>query len=168
MKQLPFYFRRGAAYFLDLCAIYLTVVTTLVFCVYAYGKLKLDGNPEAMQLLLKAPSTRAFTFWAHGIVFLSYFTLAQWYAGRTLGKWILGLQVVGGGANELSLGKAFLRTLGYILSGQLTLGVGFLVPLFRRDGRALHDLISGTHVVELKAKKAAHVLALPAPSEKAA
>ncbi len=45
-----------------------------------------------------------------------------------------------------SIFKLVLRFLGYLLSC-LPLFLGFFVGLFRKDNRALHDLISGTAVI---------------------
>ncbi len=70
--------------------------------------------------------------------------------GRTPGKALLRLSVVPSGSYEptpgIGLQKAFVRFLAYNLSGAV-LGVGFLLVLFRKDRRALHDLIAGTRVV---------------------
>lgn len=70
--------------------------------------------------------------------------------GRTPGKALLRISVVVAGPAApvpgIGLRKAFLRFLGFTLSGAL-LGVGFLLVLFREDRRALHDLIAGTRVV---------------------
>jgi uncharacterized RDD family membrane protein YckC len=38
------------------------------------------------------------------------------------------------------------HTVGYLAS-LVTLGLGFLLAAFNREGRALHDLIAGTVVV---------------------
>ena len=68
--------------------------------------------------------------------------------GRTPGKALLRLAVVpagpGGGAG-VGLKAALVRFLAWNLSGLLV--IGFLMVLFRRDRRALHDLIAGTRVV---------------------
>lgn len=66
--------------------------------------------------------------------------------GRTLGMTIVGLRVVRADGMEVGNREALVRFLTLPLSF-LTLGGGFLLILFRRDGRALHDLISGTSVV---------------------
>lgn len=70
--------------------------------------------------------------------------------GRTPGKALMRLTVVSadlraGGAG-VGLKTAFVRFLAWNLSGSL-LGVGFLLVVFRRDRRALHDLLAGTRVV---------------------
>jgi len=69
------------------------------------------------------------------------------FTGRTLGKWATGLRVECVDGDPLSFSRALVRhTVGYLLS-LLTLGLGFLVAAFSRDGRALHDLLAGTVVV---------------------
>ncbi|RZA04645.1 MAG: RDD family protein [Proteobacteria bacterium] len=138
--------RRAVAYFTDLFVIYALAVVTLIGCVGLYGQIKFGGDAELMKALAQAKSTRTFTFWAHAAIYLSYFTITQWYAGRTAGKALWGIRAALKSGGEMSLAQSFGRTLGYVVSGQLTLGVGFLLPLLRKDGRALHDLLSGTEV----------------------
>jgi uncharacterized RDD family membrane protein YckC len=75
-----------------------------------------------------------------------YTTLAHALAGATLGKWILGLRVVGPGGARPSLGRSALRSAVAVVSAAL-LGLGFLLVLFTRSGRALHDFVAGTWVV---------------------
>jgi pSer/pThr/pTyr-binding forkhead associated (FHA) protein/uncharacterized RDD family membrane protein YckC len=70
--------------------------------------------------------------------------------GRTPGKALLRLAVVPAGSPAAGPGigmkKALGRFLAYNLSGAV-LGVGYLLVLFRKDRRALHDLLAGTRVV---------------------
>ncbi|OQX59969.1 MAG: transporter [Helicobacteraceae bacterium 4484_230] len=69
------------------------------------------------------------------------------WAGATPGKRILGIHVVDykTGA-EISNAQAVVRYIGYIASS-IILMIGFLMIAFRRDKRALHDLMAGTAVV---------------------
>jgi uncharacterized RDD family membrane protein YckC len=70
--------------------------------------------------------------------------------GRTPGKALLRLSVVAAGppvaGPGIGLRRAFVRFLCYGLSGGL-LCIGYLLVLFRKDRRALHDLLAGTRVV---------------------
>ncbi len=66
--------------------------------------------------------------------------------GRTFGMAVTGLRVVRPDGSAVSGREALVRVLALPLSF-LTLGVGFLLILFRRDGRALQDLIGRTAVV---------------------
>lgn len=66
----------------------------------------------------------------------------------TPGKMALGLVVVSGSGAKLSFLQAGLRdSLGKLLSVSI-LGIGYFIAFFRRDKRALHDLIFDTHVLE--------------------
>lgn len=67
-------------------------------------------------------------------------------SGRTVGKALLGLRVVGAEGDALTPRRAMVRTLVFPL-GFLLFGVGFLVALGRSDRRALHDLIARTAVI---------------------
>lgn len=49
----------------------------------------------------------------------------------------------------IGYGRAWLRAVGVVVS-VLSFGIGFLLPLFRRDRRALHDLLAGTLVLQLR------------------
>jgi pSer/pThr/pTyr-binding forkhead associated (FHA) protein/uncharacterized RDD family membrane protein YckC len=70
--------------------------------------------------------------------------------GRTPGKALLRVAVVPSGPSlpgpGIGLKKAFVRFLCWNLSGAI-LGIGHLLVLFRKDRRALHDLLAGTRVV---------------------
>ena len=66
--------------------------------------------------------------------------------GRTFGMAIAGLRVVRRDGSPVGGWRALLRVSALPLSF-LTLGIGFLLILLRRDRRALQDLIAGTAVV---------------------
>jgi uncharacterized RDD family membrane protein YckC len=88
-----------------------------------------------------------FGYFAAAAVAALNFLVLPVFTGRTLGKWATGLRVELGDGDPLTFPRALVRhTVGYLLS-LLTLGFGFLVAAFSRDGRALHDLVAGTIVV---------------------
>jgi len=76
-----------------------------------------------------------------------YTTLAHALAGATLGKWVMGLRVVGPDGKRPSLARSAARAALAATSAAL-LGLGFLLALFTRSGRSLHDLLARTWVVE--------------------
>jgi uncharacterized RDD family membrane protein YckC len=90
-------------------------------------------------------------FWA--AAFLAYHA---WFgaAGRqTLGKRLLGISARASDGAELTLVSSAARALGYLLSS-LALNLGFLWAL-RKDGRAWHDMIADSRVVETSPKSGA-------------
>lgn len=157
--------RRVAAYLIDLLVIMGIVMVTLFAAVLAYGSLKFAGDPAMIKDLVSSPRTEAFAQLAHAIFFFSYFTLAHWYFGQTIGKWMMGIEVTHH-RHSLSFSRSILRSFGYLVSGSFTLGLGYLPALFRQDERTLHDMIAGTDVV-LKSKRA-EVVPHQAQSDKAA
>lgn len=74
-----------------------------------------------------------------------YFVLLHAMEGQTVGKWLLGLRVVGVNQGSISYSQSFIRCIGYVLS---TLsGIGFLWILLSREKRGWHDLLARTWVI---------------------
>ena len=88
------------------------------------------------------------------LAYLVYETVLSSGGRATLGKVIMGIRVkaadsAGSGLEDLGFFKAFLRSLAYFPSAYL-LNLGFLLALFTRNKRALHDYIAGSRVVSLR------------------
>lgn len=81
-----------------------------------------------------------------------YFTLFHFLAGQTPGKMLTSLQVEASSGEPLSFSQAFLRSVGGLLQ-LLPLGLGFLLLLFRGDGRGWNDRLAGTRVVKVASKE---------------
>lgn len=81
------------------------------------------------------------------IALATYATLAHALAGATLGKWLLGLRVVGPDGARPSPARSAVRSALALLSAGL-LGLGYVLALFTRSGRGLHDLLARTWVVK--------------------
>jgi uncharacterized RDD family membrane protein YckC len=82
-----------------------------------------------------------------GLASFAYQTLAHALAGATLGKRLVGLRVVGPDGRRPGPGRSALRA-AVAVAGLAALGVGPLLALFTLSGRALHDLVAGTTVVD--------------------
>ena len=81
---------------------------------------------------------------------VAYYLVAWSRTGQTVGKAMLGIKIVGADGKPLSLGKAFLRYIGYIVSG-IVFALGFIWVLFDRKRQGWHDKIAGTYVVYAEA-----------------
>jgi uncharacterized RDD family membrane protein YckC len=73
--------------------------------------------------------------------------LAGNLAGGTPGKKLLGLAVVAADGSFPGFFRALVRALGWVLSTPFA-NFGFILALFHPRTRTLHDMISGTYVVE--------------------
>ncbi|MFI5694581.1 RDD family protein [Kribbella sp. NPDC051586] len=67
-------------------------------------------------------------------------------AGRMPGQGIVGLRVVRSDGGTIHPGQALRWVAGFVFSVVLA-GLGFVLIVFQREHRALHDLIAGTAVV---------------------
>src|SRR4030043_13601 len=80
------------------------------------------------------------------VLTIGYFTYFHGTTGRTPGKMLLGLQVINDDGTPLSFGTAFLRAVGYLVSGAI-LNLGFIWAAFDKRKQSWHDKIAGTVVI---------------------
>lgn len=87
------------------------------------------------------------------LIFLTNFIILPVFFGRTIGKAAVGLRISARNGDNLSLAAALIRHLvGYPLT-ILTAGIGFLLAILNVEGRALHDYLAGTIVVQAARRK---------------
>jgi uncharacterized RDD family membrane protein YckC len=122
--------------FLATIALAVLVLTTIWFG----GRLGGEINDEVMAL---AGYSSALIVMASGFL---YFTLFVGLRGQTPGKILFGLRIVRVNGEEMTYGRACIRSLGWILS-LLLFSVGFLMIAFTRQKQGLHDMLAGTYVV---------------------
>ncbi len=141
------FWARGVAYMLDF------FVIELIFIFFLMTRAAAMNLASANESGLLGPdpftiaSVGSFIFlWT--VLFILYFTFFTYWGGQTPGKMLMSMRVVPRDFGEMSLTRAFIRTLCYFLSS-LFLGVGFLIAAVNRDKRALHDLLTGTYVVRV-------------------
>jgi uncharacterized RDD family membrane protein YckC len=100
-------------------------------------KLAADSEPAPINVLV---------FLSVILVSLIYYVRSWARSGQTLGKMLLGIKVVLASGSPLSLGPAFLRYIGYVISGAV-LSLGFVWIEFDRIRQGWHDKIARTIVV---------------------
>ncbi len=81
------------------------------------------------------------------IAYSAYFEGTQ--NGQTIGKKVVGLQVVPKAGGPMDLNKGVIRAVGKIVSG-IPCGLGYFWMLWDADKDTWHDKIAGTTVVSLK------------------
>jgi uncharacterized RDD family membrane protein YckC len=75
----------------------------------------------------------------------AYFVIFHTLDGRTIGKWVFGLRVVGPENRDVTSRQAFLRWLAAV--GFAPILLGFLWVIWSREKRAWHDIIAQTWVI---------------------
>lgn len=77
-----------------------------------------------------------------------YFFGGWWWRGQTVGQMAVRIMVTDRDGYHLTIWQTLRRTLLLPLT-VLPLGIGFLPIFFDSQGRALHDILAGTVVLEL-------------------
>ena len=127
---------------------------TIPFAAGAAASIWAWGGP------LARPITN-FAMLASGGIWLGLALLWQFagnLAGGTPGKRLLGLAIVTADGSPPGFIRALMRALGWVLSTPLA-NFGFILALFTPRTRTLHDLLSGTFVVEAGPRRSNGALA---------
>ncbi len=129
---------RYAAHTIDVVIFALISVVALFVLGGLHGLFGLSDRAMGFLFLLMC-----LTLWGANWI---YYFLWHWNGGQTLGKRWLGLMVIGEEHTQLTFRQANVRWLAYHLS-YLTLGIGFVIAIFREGKRGLHDDIAKTKVI---------------------
>ena len=143
------FWRRLFAFLIDEVILYFVSLILFLICLIALG-LKDDMMGHALSTLGDP---------AHGIGLFAllyiavslfagmiYFTGFHGIAGRTPGKMLFGLRVIQASGDPVTPGIAFLRWVGYLISGPLFC-LGFLWVAFDGRKQGWHDKIAATIVI---------------------
>ncbi|MBU2054314.1 MAG: RDD family protein [Proteobacteria bacterium] len=147
-KRFGGFWRRLFAYLIDKFILYL--ICLILFLV---GLLVMELDVGAIDYFLSSGllpnGTGSFTLTyivAMLLMDMAYFTWFHGAAGRTPGKMLFGLRVIQTSGDPLTFGVAFLRWVGYLISGPLFF-LGFLWIAFDGRKQGWHDKIAATLVV---------------------
>ncbi len=108
-------------------------------------QMAMSGNPHALD---NQPHT-SFRWELLFEISVLVVTVIFWdrWRGATPGKKFVHIKIVDAKTHkDISNKEAITRSLGYIPS-TLLFGIGFFMIAFRKDKRALHDLLAGTAVI---------------------
>jgi uncharacterized RDD family membrane protein YckC len=137
------FIRRACAFVVD-CAIILLLGFFMFLLSYIGYKVGLSAHGKSVTM----ENATAFYFIFTGAwVGLSavYFVVFHGIDGKTIGKWLFGLRVVGADDRAVIYRQAFLRWLAAI--GFAPVLLGFLWIIWSREKRAWHDIIAQTWVI---------------------
>ena len=127
-------FRRLASIFYDgVLVVAIVIITSLPF--YSF-------NVEESFLL-------KLTMQLYFYLIIQYFFVWVWVnSAATLGMKSWKIKIVDINGNNISYKKAIVRFNASILSISI-FGLGFLISLFRKDKKCLHDIISRTQLIKI-------------------
>jgi uncharacterized RDD family membrane protein YckC len=131
--------RRAMAFMIDVLVLSLPLVCILLvkFSGYNYR-----GNPVIFF---------AIVMWAGPAVGLLYFMWLEGVYGKTIGKWLLGIKVMGEDGSPCGVGRAFVRTLLRIVDQLMAYNlVGLALIGYTENWQRLGDMAARTVVVRDK------------------
>ena len=144
------FWRRLGAYTVDCTIIFFIFIILASIASLAFFSGAISGNSKNFITDLADParfSSIMILTWLFFIFFnIAYFTYFHGTTGRTPGKMLFGLQVVSTDGTLISFGIAFLRAIGYLVSGAL-FNLGFIWIAFDKRKQGWHDKIAGTVVI---------------------
>ena len=137
------FFRRTWAFGLDVIVIAVLSLVMFSMCYVGY-KVGLSAHGRVLSWEQSTPLVVLLTWAAVGLA-TAYFVIFHGIGGKTIGKWVLGLRVVGAGRSGISYRRAFLRWLAMV--GFAPVLLGFLWILWSREKRGWHDFLARTWVI---------------------
>ena len=137
------FFRRACAFFVDVVVL-LLLSSVLFYLAYVGYKVGLAAHQQTLLAEKREGFFRILIF-AWGSLVIGYFVLFHGMEGQTVGKWLLGLRVVGDHQGPITYQQALIRSIGLVFSA-LT-GLGLLWILWSREKRGWHDLLARTWVI---------------------
>lgn len=157
-KRFGGFWRRSLAYIVDKFILYLMSLILFLIGLFAMGlgggspwSIAMTGDlPRGMGLFMAVYLVTAllmdmiYFIWFHGTV------------GQTLGKKLCGLRVIRISGEKMTLGIAFLRWVGYLISG-IFFFLGFIWIAFDDRKQGWHDKIALTLVVRVGNEPGAEV-----------
>jgi uncharacterized RDD family membrane protein YckC len=145
------FWRRFAAAFLDGIVLWAVSVPFFVLWILPHFGLTVDQfETLSSERQMEIGGGYLLYFIVTLLAEFMYFALFESSRRRaTLGRIVVGIQVVDVHGQRIHLGRALGRRLARFLSS-LTIGIGFLVQLFTRRRQALHDTVAGTLVVRVR------------------
>jgi uncharacterized RDD family membrane protein YckC len=139
------FLRRLGAFGVDLTTI-LSLCALMGVMAYVGYKVGLTAHGRSVSLENAMPLVVLLTFgWF--ILTTAYFVLFHGREGKTVGKWLFGLRVVGEARQPISYRCALLRWIAWLGFGCSSIGLSFLWILWSREKRAWHDFLAQTWVV---------------------
>ena len=139
------FFRRAAAFLIDLAVILLLCMLMGIMSYIGY-KVGLSAHNRPLAWYNAGPLLSFLTLAWIGLA-TAYFVVFHGMDGRTIGKWLLGLRVVGEDREPVSYRRALLRWIGTVGLGTASFGLAFFWILWQREKRGWHDFLARTWVI---------------------
>lgn len=154
LEYAGFWVRFGAGVIdiLVLLGIYCIILNLVSWIAVSFSLAGAFGSPPSNFAVIQRLVSNPIILAVAGIVKVAYFVGFWTWRGQTPGKMVLGIKVIRTDSSPITLGHAFLRYLGYIVSA-IILYIGFIWIAFDSRKQGIHDKIADTYVVKLPVRQ---------------
>jgi uncharacterized RDD family membrane protein YckC len=144
------FWRRGVAFLIDKTILFFISLMLFFIGILAMSLGFASGDDVlSIETFTKLTSNFMISYCTMTLLLnVIYFTYFHGTTGQTLGKKIFGLKVVQKTGEPMTLGIAFLRWVGYLISA-LIFYLGFIWIAFDTRKQGWHDKIAGTCVIKI-------------------
>jgi uncharacterized RDD family membrane protein YckC len=139
------FFRRVFAFCIDVAMI-LLLCTVMAVMAYIGYKVGLSAHHRTLGWHNAGPFLGFLTLACMGLA-TAYFVVFHGMEGKTIGKWLLGLRLVGADRRPITYRRALLRWVGTVGLGLASFGLAFLWILGQEEKRGWHDFLARTWVI---------------------
>ncbi len=139
------FFRRMFAFCVDIAMIVL-LCTVMAVMAYIGYKVGLAAHHRMLGWHNAGPLLAFLTLAGMGLA-TAYFVVFHGMEGKTIGKWLLGLRLVGADRRPVTYRRALLRWVGTVGLGLASFGLAFLWILWQGEKRGWHDFLARTWVI---------------------
>jgi uncharacterized RDD family membrane protein YckC len=138
---------RVLAFSIDVFALIVALIITFVFI---WGIVSIFNLDQLFQNLLGTRGLGLLRMVGSGmvgtLVACAYWIFGWTFIGGTVGKMVMGLQVVGPGGSRLGFWRSVRRVIGYFVSA-FSLGLGFFWVIVNKEHHDWADKLAGSSVV---------------------
>ncbi|MBN1663187.1 MAG: RDD family protein [Deltaproteobacteria bacterium] len=156
------FWRRWGAMLIDSLILYMIL---LIFVLAGAAAFRLNLSMSEFKFLVgefgeMSGAYLVIYYGANLLISMAYYTYFHGTSGQTIGKMIFGLRVVQATGENMTFGIAFLRWVGYLISG-LCFYLGFLWAAFDGKKQGWHDKIAATVVIRTRMEPVLQMADLP-------
>ncbi len=154
LEYAGFWVRFGAGVIdiLVLLGIYCIILNIVSWIAISFSMASAFGSQPNNLAVIQRLVSNPIILTVFGAVKVAYFVGFWTWRGQTPGKMVLGIKVIRTDSSPITLGYAFLRYLGYIVSAVI-LYIGFIWIAFDSRKQGIHDKIADTYVVKLPVRQ---------------
>lgn len=118
------------------------IITWVVMLLLTFASLAISGGDKGVMAAMSSMVATVLST----VLGVTYYVYLNGKYGATFGKMMMGIKIVRAGGKSIGFGLAFGRYFAQFIN-VFTFGFGYLMAIWDKEKRGLHDRVCGTRVV---------------------